>query len=376
MRLLSLLLFVLLLCAGWSVLGQQPELQGMKQNIESKITAFKENPDVSVALDDIVYGFNQLIAQLNSAVEQIPGNKSDQEYETLAKPDLTASDKQVFTIYNITIGDSRQKVEKQLGAPKRSTSNEYGTKWHAYHKNYQHFLMVSYDENNKVAGLYTNQDLIASTKGIKLGTAKGTVHKQLGDPLTRMRKGLVYYQLEENSEYDLYKMNGNYVTIFYDKHEKNTLTSMQIISETLENDKKSLYTNGTQQMKEGFEYQLFDVTNASRVNHNLPVLQWSPEVQVTARGHSADMAKNNYFNHTNQQGQSPFDRMEEDKLVFTTAGENLAAGQFSSIFAHEGLMNSLGHRKNILNDGFEYLGVGVAFGADSRPYYTENFYAN
>ncbi len=35
--------------------------------------------------------------------------------------------------------------------------------------------------------------------------------------------------------------------------------------------------------------------------------------------------------------------------------------EFSSCFAHQGLMNSIGHRKNILNDTFKILGVGVDF---------------
>ncbi|MEH7309085.1 CAP domain-containing protein [Neobacillus drentensis] len=74
-------------------------------------------------------------------------------------------------------------------------------------------------------------------------------------------------------------------------------------------------------------------------------------------------------------GQSPFDRMKADDISFHLAGENLAYGQFSSIFAHEGLMNSLGHRENILRAGYEYLGVGVAFNNESQPYYTENFFA-
>jgi hypothetical protein len=34
---------------------------------------------------------------------------------------------------------------------------------------------------------------------------------------------------------------------------------------------------------------------------------------------------------------------------------------FSSIYAHQGLMNSLGHRKNILKKEFNTLGVGVDF---------------
>ncbi len=85
------------------------------------------------------------------------------------------------------------------------------------------------------------------------------------------------------------------------------------------------------------------------------------------------MADNNYFSHTNLNGQSPFDRMTEDNITYQMAGENLATGQISSIFAHEGLMNSLGHRENILKSEFEEIGIGVAFSRDSRPYYTENF---
>jgi uncharacterized protein YkwD len=68
--------------------------------------------------------------------------------------------------------------------------------------------------------------------------------------------------------------------------------------------------------------------------------------------------------------------MKEDAVAFHTAGENLAYGQLSSIFAHEGLMNSLGHRENILRQDYEYLGVGVAFNDKSQPYYTQNYYAN
>ncbi len=67
--------------------------------------------------------------------------------------------------------------------------------------------------------------------------------------------------------------------------------------------------------------------------------------------------------------------MEEDNISFLAAGENLAAGQMSSIFAHEGLMNSLGHRENILQTQFESLGIGVAFDSESKPYFTENFLA-
>ena len=48
------------------------------------------------------------------------------------------------------------------------------------------------------------------------------------------------------------------------------------------------------------------------------------------------MVKQNYFDHNNLDGESPFDRLKDDDIDFNVAGENLAYGQQNSIFAHEG----------------------------------------
>lgn len=85
------------------------------------------------------------------------------------------------------------------------------------------------------------------------------------------------------------------------------------------------------------------------------------------------MAENDYFDHTNLDDESPFDRLKADDIKFNAAGENLAYGQMNSIYAHEGLMNSLGHRKNILRSSYNELGVGVAFNDERQPYWTENY---
>ncbi|WP_233522790.1 CAP domain-containing protein [Peribacillus glennii] len=377
-RIFLLLIFSLVIYASWSLFGKPANKTGLQQsleNIESKIASVTQSQEFSDAFDTLRSGFLHLVEEIDSAIDQLPKEEQEVESQKLEKPKLSTPSEDMFTVYNFGLGDAKAKVEKKVGAPKRSSVNEYGVKWHTYHKDYQHFFMAAYDENNKVAGLYTNQDLLASKKGIKRGTPKATVRSKLGEPLTKIRKGMAYYQFEENRDYDVFRIDGTYTTVFYDKHQKNTVTSIQIISEGLENNKKDFYSKGSPALTKGFEFQLFDLTNATRVNHNLSILSWDAHVKETARKHSADMAKNQYFSHTNLEGESPFDRMEEDRVRFITAGENLASGQFSSIFAHEGLMNSMGHRKNILQKDFELLGVGVAFDSKSRPYYTENFYA-
>lgn len=332
-----------------------------------KMISFTENPYFSKALDSLSATLQQFITSSDTATEQ--------ETTKFKKPALTKPEAQAFSIHNIELLDSKAEVEKILGAPKRSSYNEYGVEWHTYHQDYQNFLMVAYDDHNKVAGLYTNQDLVSSTSGIKLGSSKETVLQKLGVPLSQMRKGLVYMKIQEKEDYSVFMIDNSYVTIFYDKHENNTVTAIQIINKELEQEKPSFYAQGSAPLKEGFEYQLFDLTNAARVNHHLPILRWDDQVKITARKHSADMAKQHYFSHTNLRGQSPFDRMKADHVFFTSAGENLAYGQFSSIFAHEGLMNSLGHRENILRPEYRFLGVGVAFNEEAQPYFTENFFA-
>ena len=222
--------------------------------------------------------------------------------------------------------------------------------------------------------IYTNDDLISSKAGIQYGTPKAEVRKAYGEPMKEIRKGLNIYVLQENEGMDLFKSGDAYMYVFYDIHQNDTVTAIQLITTTLEQRKSGMYAGGDASLRNGFEQQLFDLTNAARVRHGRSILQWDDAISETARKHSVDMAINDYFSHENLQGMSPFDRMKEDDIKFRRAGENLAYGQSSSIFAHEGLMNSKGHRENILIKDYSHLGIGVAFNEKSQPYYTENFF--
>jgi uncharacterized protein YkwD len=373
-RFLRLIAILFLIYISWPFIAKQLDNSETQANFVSSIKENLEVPEtISVLYDDI----QQMLKQLGFQLDEMQQTQEQSKEEQPEKLELAPPSEQTFSIHNIELGNDKNDIEHNLGVAKRASINEYGANWHAYHENYQDFFMVMYDDNNKAAGLYTNQDLLASTNGIKIGnSSKETVRSILGEPITKIQKGMVIYQLQEDSDNDLFLLDDAYVTIFYDKHENDTVTAIQIISKPLEENKKDFYTDATPTLKEGFEYQMFDLTNAARVTHQLPILAWDDRVRETAREHSADMAENDYFDHKNLEGQTPFDRMKEDAVAFHTAGENLAYGQLSSIFAHEGLMNSLGHRENILRKDYEYLGVGVAFNEKSQPYYTQNYYAN
>ncbi|MDT9024327.1 CAP domain-containing protein [Rossellomorea yichunensis] len=345
-------------------------------SVLTKIEEIKNSPKVKDTFNQLYNEVNLLLIKLDESFRDLEDPSDTKEETPVEKPALTVPSDQTFSIYNIVMGDSKDKLEQELGEAKRQSTNEYGVSWNAYHENYRNFLMISYDENNQVNGLYTNQDLLSSSSGIEMGVSKEVVQNELGEPLSNIRKGLTLYQLQNNGEQEVYQVDGSYVTVFYDKHENDTVTAIQIIDESLEANKKNFYSEASPELKEGFEFQLFDLTNATRVEKGLNALSWDDQVRDTARKHSLDMAEQNYFSHTNLEGESPFDRMEEDQVAFRAAGENLAYGQLSSIFAHEGLMNSKGHRENILQPHYEHLGVGVAFNGKAQPYFTENFFSN
>ncbi|MFD1066167.1 CAP domain-containing protein [Oceanobacillus locisalsi] len=328
---------------------------------------------VTDAIDNDFY-FRQIADQASSVIDSITGSDTSTEYEQVETPELTNPEEQSFSVGNVEIGDTREQVENTYGEPERRSQNEYGVEWSTYHENYQNFMMVAYDEQEVVRGLFTNQDLLSSQDDIALGDTKSFVNETLGEPEEMIQNGWFNYNIESEGEYDIYHMDGTYATIFYDLHESEEVTAIQLIDEDLESAKSTLYTPGSEELKEGLEYQLFDLTNATRVNHNLSILEWDEDVRETARKHSTDMAANQFFSHTNLDGQSPFDRMQEDDISFLSAGENLAYGQFSSVFAHQGLMNSEGHRENILQDTFSHLGIGVDFNESDQPFFTENFY--
>lgn len=109
------------------------------------------------------------------------------------------------------------------------------------------------------------------------------------------------------------------------------------------------------------ETKMLELVNAERAKEGLQPLEADPEMTRVARAHAADMFARGYFSHYTPEKTDPFDRMKAQKVRFRTAGENLALGQTLKL-CHEGLMNSPGHRANILQPAFGRLGIGIVDG--------------
>jgi len=106
------------------------------------------------------------------------------------------------------------------------------------------------------------------------------------------------------------------------------------------------------------ERQLFELVQGERRDRGLPDLLWDERLVPVARAHSEEMFKLKYFSHESPIAGSPFDRLKAAGITYARAGENLAYAQSVAV-AHRALMDSPGHRENILRPEFTRIGIGV-----------------
>jgi uncharacterized protein YkwD len=106
-----------------------------------------------------------------------------------------------------------------------------------------------------------------------------------------------------------------------------------------------------------------------------PAVALNSALKNSARAHSLDMLNNDYFEHNSLNGDTPFDRMEDEGFVFRTAGENLAwrgttgslnetttvENQHVDLFVDSGIANR-GHRVTMLNRNFREVGISIVRG--------------
>jgi uncharacterized protein YkwD len=120
------------------------------------------------------------------------------------------------------------------------------------------------------------------------------------------------------------------------------------------------------------EAALFKLVNEERVRYDLPELKFSDDLRDVGRKHSNDMLQRGYFAHVNPEGETPADRVDKDGIRYGIVGENLALAPTVAI-AHKGLMESPGHRANILRPEFRKIGIGVIDGGVYGKMFTQVF---
>nr|WP_106782360.1 CAP domain-containing protein [Lysinibacillus timonensis] len=267
---------------------------------------------------------------------------------------IQGTEKEVYEISlnGIRINDHQNEVEAIYGQAKRISQNDNGLKIYTYYKNdYDDFLIVGYDANKRASFLYSNQNHIY--------TARFN-----GEELRNREMVTSYFKTSNSSSSTEVVVDENIITFYYDTHLVGTPVRALLLK------KPNWKLTSTVNVFETNDYLIFDITNSYRNVYGLKPLQWDDQISQTAYKHSKDMYENEFFDHYNLQGESPFDRMMHDDIKYSYAGENIAYGYTNGIDATEAWMNSTsGHREAILDPDFTHLGVGSYYW-----YYTQNYY--
>ena len=106
-------------------------------------------------------------------------------------------------------------------------------------------------------------------------------------------------------------------------------------------------------MSSNFAMALLMLMNAARADVQAPAFREDPTLSARAQQRAEQMCARNQFSHDGYQAAFrglPYNRM----------GENLAMGQQEPHAVHGQLMNSPGHRANILKREFRAVGIGHA----------------
>ena len=120
------------------------------------------------------------------------------------------------------------------------------------------------------------------------------------------------------------------------------------------------------------EAAMLHLVNTERRRRSLRPLVMDERLRQVARHHSQDMLARGYFAHDDPAGRDPFQRLRAARIGYLTAGENLAFSP-SLTMAHSGLMESPGHRANILRPAFHHVGIAALRAPPYGIMFTQEF---
>ncbi len=256
---------------------------------------------------------------------------------------------------SITLGDTKDTVLTYYGSPNRIADTEYDFDYYIYNNDYSRLVFIAI-KDDMVVGYYTDS-LDFTFHGIRSGSGIDEVNDSFSKAFSM-------------SEVLTYSTDKYTAKILMDEKETQKVTGIYVLANTVKLDE---YTKSAMR---DIELIVYDLTNSVRVRNMEAVLSWSSSAALSSRKHSIDMAEHDFFDHINPAGWKPGERMMAEGISYQSSGENIIAGYGTAILSNHGWFNSTGHRRNMLNPDFRYLGVGFTYLPDStyETYITQNFY--
>lgn len=132
------------------------------------------------------------------------------------------------------------------------------------------------------------------------------------------------------------------------------------------------YTTTNVTVDKAAAQKMFALLNVERKSRGLKELAFDDKLAKPGEEHARDMFARGYFSHNTPEGLTPFDRMDAAGISYLIAGENLALAP-STDEAFTGLMNSPGHRANMLSTDYGRVGIGAIDGGIHGEMFAQEF---
>lgn len=268
--------------------------------------------------------------------------------------------------------------------PARIEPSAYGYEWWIYNKDQSQYVQFGVKEH-KIVTIYVGGEKV-NISPFHIGETYEDIYKK--NPFSHeisLKMGRNSYQFElsdvELIEQPLVSIEDGWAQLYFDHFTHKLVGVRYMDDETLIKQKPyQLVSSGEltnpqplspelmKQVEQGNAQQILDLTNVIRSRYHIPLLAWDQQTAAVAFEHSKDMKDNNYFSHDSPSFGTLGDRLQKGNVSFQLAGENIAAQHSDAIAAIQGWLNSEGHRKNLLNEQFTGLGIGVY-----DKFYTQNF---
>lgn len=283
------------------------------------------------------------------------------------------------------MGKSVEDLVEQWGKPIRKDRSAYGYTWYIYTDEKKHHLQFGVLDKKIVT-------IFALGEGVSIHPLSiGQTYDSVDDDIQFVEE--VVYQ-NGSSTYKFHLSGDDlrmrplakvgedmFVQCYFDTY-TNKLSSIRIVNGEILlkhrpykihyrgslSERPHISREGWKEIESGMERQIFEITNVLRSVYGKDYLHWESHVSDVAFLHSKDMALNDYFSHTSLNGQGLKERLQAKKIVYLSAGENIAAQYPDAPSVVIGWLNSEDHRRALLSEQYTHLGVGVY-----ELYYTQNF---
>ena len=124
---------------------------------------------------------------------------------------------------------------------------------------------------------------------------------------------------------------------------------------------------------ENYQKIILKEVNIEREKNHLKPLKIDNCLNKIAVIKAKDMAKDKKMSHTSKKFGATFNLIKKENIHFTKAAENIASGHKTPEFVTERWLKSKGHRKNILEEEYRFIGIGKAIDSNGKTYWVQLF---